>query len=403
MQDNEKGGCPRFPFGPGRPLEMEPEYARLRRDEPVTRVELPFGGNAWLLTRMTDTRDFLSDSRLSRQEAVGDSPRYTQIPISEQGGIPVMDPPDHTRARRLLTRAFKERRIETMRPRVAEMVDDLIDKMMASGPPADLVTQFGSILPSQVICLLLGVPYEDWDTLGRHVNTLVQVGAAPMGEVIASSMALGTYFTDLTAARRADPQDDLISAMTTVTHKDDAFTDDDIMMNAIVLFISGADTTACQIVNSVCALLRHPDQLAWLRENLDAIPGAVDELLRFVPLLAANPMASVTTEDVEIGGVTIPKGDAVFPCPASANRDESVFDRPDEFDIHRGPEVKQHIAFGYGPRYCLGAGLARVELETSLEGILRRMPNLGLAVPEAELPPKAGLVLRGFDSFPVTW
>jgi cytochrome P450 len=396
-------GPKRFPFGQGGSLELEPEYARLRREEPVSKVEFPYGGSAWLLTRMNDMRDFLSDPRFSRRAAVGNSPRYTPVPIAAEGGLPVTDPPDHTRDRRLLTKAFKEHPVEHLRPRVTEMVDDLIDKMMAQGAPADLVTQFGAILPSQVICLLLGVPYEDWETLGRHVDVLVKVGAAPMGEVIAASTALGAYFTELTAERRAQPQDDLISVMTTVTHRDDAFTDEDVVMNAIVLFLSGADTTACQIVNSVDALLRHPDQLRWLRDNVEAIPDAVDELLRFVPLLVANPMGSVATEDVEIGGATIPKGDAVFSCPASANRDETAFTDPDELDLRRGPEVKRHIAFGYGPRYCLGAGLARIELEVALAGLLRRLPGLRLAVPEAELPAKPGLVLRGFDSFPVAW
>ncbi|MFC8042061.1 cytochrome P450 [Nocardia sp. NPDC057353] len=395
--------CPHFPFGAGRPVELEPEYIEYRRNKPVARVELPFGGQAWLLTRMPEVKALLSDSRFSRQAMRGLSPRYLEDPIADEGGLPMMDAPQHPRTRRLLNKAFNRRRIETMRPAVRQIVDDLIDAMLTQDGPVDLVAEFGSAIPREVNCALLGVPAADWDHLGSLVDDVVHQGLIPQEQLVASWMALTGYFTQLITARRAAPEHDLISALTEVLDGDDVFSDEEIMMNAVVIFVAGYETTACQIVNMVCALLRDPDQMQWLRENLDRIPEAVEELLRFVPLTAVGVMPAKATEDVEIGGVRIAKGDAVYSSVVSANRDEDVFTEPETLNLRRGREAGQHIAFGYGPHFCLGAPLARVELQVALERLLTRLPGIALARPEAELPLKDGLVLRGFESFPVTW
>jgi cytochrome P450 len=404
MQTNdEMNRCPHFPFGSGRPVDLEPEYGEFRRDKPVAKVELPFGGQAWLLTRMSETKAVLGDSRFSRQAMQGDVPRYVKEEITDVSGLPMLDPPQHVRARRLIAAAMKKRRIEEMRPRLTEIVDDLIDRMMEKGQPADLVADFASVLPARAVCLLLGVPHEEWDTLGGYVAAIMNRGIIPDEELMTAAISLGGYLMALTAARRAEPGDDLISALLQARLGDDAFTDEEVVSNAGVIFAAGFETTRCQIVSSVCALLRHPDQMTWLGKNPEAIPNAVEELLRYVPLTDAGVMPSVAMEDVEVGGVTIPKGEAVYACPVSANRDEMVFERPEVLDLQRGAELNHHIAFGFGPHYCVGAPLARMELQISIAAILRRMPDISLAVPEDELPMKPGLVIRGYDRFPINW
>jgi nocardicin N-oxygenase len=403
LANEENGVCPHFPFSSRRPVDLEPEYAEFRRDKPVTKVELPYGGQAWLLSRMAETKAALGDARLSRQAMQGDVPRYIEELITDVSALPLLDPPEHLRTRRMIAQAFKKRRIEEMRPRLTEVVNDLLDRMMEKGRPGDLVADFAAILPARAVCLLLGVPYGEWDTLGGYVAAIMNRGIIPTEELIAAGMALGTRLMELTIARRAEPGDDLISGLIQAAKGEDAFTDEEVVANAGVIFAAGYETTRCQIVSSVAALLRHPDQLKWLRENLEGIPNAVEELLRYVPLTDAGVMPSIAMEDVEIGGVTIPKGDAIYACPVSANRDETVFDRAGELDLRRGAELNQHIAFGFGPHYCVGAPLARMELQITLEAILQRMPDISLAEPEEKLPMKPGYVIRGFDRFPINW
>ncbi|QDY80073.1 cytochrome P450 [Streptomyces qinzhouensis] len=399
----QSGTCPHFPFSNGRPVELEPEYIEFRRDKPVARVELPYGGEAWLLTRMAEVKEFLGDTRFSRQAMKGLSPRYTEAPIADEGGLPMMDGAQHLRTRRLLNKAFSRRRVETLRPAVTTIVNDLVDAMEAGERPVDLVAEFGNAIPREVNCLLLGVPSEDWTRLGRLVDDVIHQGVIPQEQLIASWTELTGYFMTMIKDRRLTPTEDLISEMLQARNGEDAFTDEEVMMNAVVVFVAGYETTACQIVNMICALLRDTEQLEWLRDNPDALPQAVEELLRYVPLTAAGVMPSVAVEDAEIGGVPIAAGEAVYTCVVSANRDEEVFTEPEKLDLRRGNEVNQHVAFGAGPHYCLGASLARVELQVALEAVLRRMPALRLAVPEAELPLKNGLVLRGFEQFPVVW
>ncbi|MEU7146388.1 cytochrome P450 [Nocardia sp. NPDC046473] len=401
--NGEKSACPRFPFGPRRPVELEPEFAQLRREAPVSRVELPYGGQAWLLTRMTETKAMLNDTRLSRKAMQGDRPRLTKQQLVDLGDLAMMEPAAHTRARRLIVQAFRKCPAEGMRREVTEIVDDLLDRMMVKGPTGDLAADFASLLPSRVICLLLGVPYEDWDKLGGYIRTLVMQDANTGGNAATSAMfSMISYFASLIAARRREPGDDLISALLQATNGDDAFTDEEVKMHAVTIFIAGYETTSCQIVNSVCALLKHPDKLKWLQENPDAMPNAVEELLRYAPLTDAA-MPQVATEDLELGGVTIRKGEVVIPSPVSANHDEAVFERADELDLRRGSELNQHVAFGHGSRYCIGAPIARLELQVALGAIFRRMPDISLAVPEEELRLKSALAIRGFDHFPINW
>jgi cytochrome P450 len=398
-------GCPHFPFSAGRPLELEPEYAQFRRDKPVARVELPYGGPAWLLTGMREVRSFLGDPRFSRKATVGFTPRFVETPVADQGSVLKMDGADHLRTRRLLAKAFTKRTIEGMHPRMTEIVNDVIDGVLAEEPPVDLVVRFAAVLPSRFICLLLGVPYEDWDLLHTYIRSVVNFnqGAAPMEELVAAWTSLSTYFLQMSAARRQAPGDGLVSALTSVRDGEDGFSDQEVMLNAVSLFVAGYDPAVCELVNMICALMRYPDQMKWLRENLEAVPTAVEELLRFIPMTATGVQPAVATEDVEIGGVTIAAGDTVFASVVSANRDESVFDHAGELDFHRGPELNQHVAFGFGPHHCVGASLARVEMQIVLRAVLERMPNIRLAVPEGELPLRKSVVLRGFDELPVLW
>jgi cytochrome P450 len=310
------------------------------------------------------------------------------------------DPPDHTRLRKLVVKAFTARRVEQLRPRVVQVTDELLDsleKRAQGGRAIDLISNFTFPVPIAVICELLGIPLADRETFRAWSKALV--GAGPPEEVRHASMAMGGYLMQVVAAKRAQPSDDLLSDLIQVSDDGDRLDRLELVSMVMLLLVAGHETTVNLIGNGLLALLRHDDQRAALRADDSLMRGAVEEFLRFD---GPAPMATMrfTAQPVEIEGVSIPAGEIVFLGLAAANRDDSRFDHADELDITR--PVGGHLGFGHGIHYCLGAPLARLEAEVTLRQFLSRFPEARLAVAPEELRWRSSVIMRGMESLPVT-
>lgn len=389
-----------YPFGAPDRLNLDPLYAQLRT-EPLTRVRMPFGEQAWLATRYEDVRTVLGDPRFSRAASVGrDEPRTH--PRQNDTGILAMDPPEHTRLRKLVAKAFTARRIELLRPRVTEIADELLGNMAAAGSPADLVEHFATPLPVMVICELLGVPFADRDRFHTWSEAIVSTTSLSVEQIHEYIGNLHAYMGGLVAQRRLQDTDDLIGAMVRARDEnEDRLTEQELIQLAAGLLAAGHETTVTQIPNFVYVLLTNPDKLAELQADPALVPAAVEELMRYVPLGAAAAFARYATQDVELGGVLVRAGEPVLGSIASANRDESVFGDPDQLDFSR--ESNPHIGFGHGPHHCVGAQLARMELQVALGRLIELFPDLRLAVSEQDLQWKRGMLVRGLSALPVRW
>jgi cytochrome P450 len=396
-----KSSAHTYPFSTPDRLNLDPFYAQLRRTEPLTRVRLPFGEEAWLATRYADVRLVLSDPRFSRAAAVArDEPRMT--PQRLEGGILSMDPPEHTRLRKLVAKAFTARRVEMLRPRAHQIADGLVDRMIEAGPPADLVESFATPLPITVICELLGVPVADQDRFHVWSEAIVSTTSLPPQQILDYQQNLFGYMAGLVAQRRETPTDDLVGALVRARDEDnDRLTEDEMVRLAAGLLAAGHETTVTQIPNFVYVLLTHPEELRQLRERPDLVPSAVEELLRYIPLGVGAAFPRYALEDIELGGVLVRAGEPVLSAVASANRDEEVFEEAARFDPTR--ESNPHIGFGHGAHHCIGAQLARMELQVAISTLLERLPELRFAVPEEELEWKSGLLVRGLKRMPVAW
>jgi cytochrome P450 len=390
-----------YPFSTDR-LQVDPLYATLRREEPLTRVRLPYGEPAWLATRYADVKTVLGDPRFSVATAVDrDEPRCRPHAIGP-GTIMSLDPPEHTRLRRLVANAFTVRRIEELRPRVQQIADELIDTMLAKGAPADLVEDFALPLPITVICELLGVPVEDRADFRLWSDAFLSTSKFTVDEIIAHRGRLRTYIAALLAARREAPQDDLLTALVTARDEEHRLSEEELLSLSEAILVAGHETTATQIPNFVYTLLAHPDQLAALRADLDLVPQSIEELLRFTPLGGGSFQSRYALEDVDLGGVTVRAGQPVVVAIHSANRDEIVYTGPDQLDLHRHEAT--HIGFGHGPHHCLGAPLARMELQVALATLVYRLPGLRLAGDAQDaIVWKSGISTRGPQHMPITW
>jgi cytochrome P450 len=392
-----------YPFTEPERLDPEPMFATLRTDEPVSRVRLPYGESAWLATRYDDVKVVLGDPRFSRAAAVGrDEPRMRPTP-SQPDGIMSLDPPEHSRLRRLVMKAFTVRRINELRPGVQKIADGFADAMVERGAPADLVEDFALPLPVTVICELLGVPYGDRGDFRVWSDAFLSTTKFTPDEVRECVGNLRAYMAGLIAMRREEAADDLLSALVAARDEEDRLSEDELLSLAQGLLVAGHETTASQIPNFVYVLLTHPEQLAALRADLSLVPKAVEELMRYVPLGIGAGIARYALEDVELGGVTIRAGEPVLPAIASANRDASVYAEPDVLDLHR--QGSSHVGFGHGPHHCVGAPLARMELQVALDTLLRRLPGLRFAERgrDGGIAWKNGLSTRGPEHFPVEW
>ncbi|GAA1284229.1 cytochrome P450 [Saccharothrix xinjiangensis] len=390
-----------YPFGDPVRLDLNPGYAPLRAEQPALRVRLPYGEDCWLITRYEDVKTVLSDPRFSRARAAGreEVPRVTPE-AAPAGSMLSMDPPEHSRLRKLIARGFTSRRVREFRPRTQEIVDGLLDRVEQAGPPADLVSSLALPLPVSVISQMLGVPTEDHYRFRDFSATVLSTTAHTREEVVAARAALEEYLGELADQRRREPGEDLMSALV-AAHDDDRLTDKELTQTGITLLVGGHESTASQFACSVYLLLERPERWALLRDEPELVPSAVEELLRFIPLGSGGAFARIATEDVELGGVLVRAGEAVVASTNSANRDDRVFDDPDVLDL--GREHNPHLAFGGGVHVCLGAQLARGELQVALTSLLARFPGLRLAVPPEEVLWRQGSLLRSPVELPVTW
>ncbi|MEU0664003.1 cytochrome P450 [Streptomyces lavendulocolor] len=383
-----------------------PRYAELRAEQPVVKVPTAGGVDAWLITRYEDVRRLSADPRLSRALACGPgAPRIGGTMHTTPEMIISLDSPEHSRLRKLVAGAFTLRRVERMRANVQKVTDELLDDMEAKGGTVDLVQQLALPLPLTVIGELLGVPSEDLRKFEKWARAFATVDDRAGGEESLNGLAkLSEYIVGLIADKRATPTDDMLSELIAARDNDDRLSEPELVTFGFTLIGAGFDTTANQLANSVLALLADgQEQWRWLAEDRGRIPTAVEELLRHVNLFATDTSGfpRIAAEDIEVGGVTIEKGDAVLLALASANRDETVFTDPDRLDLAR--EHNPHISFGHGVHYCLGKHLGRMEMEIALDGLVRRFPDLRLAVPESELPWHNGEINHTLTSLPVTW
>jgi cytochrome P450 len=390
-----------YPFGPIHGLEIDPMYFWLQEHEPLARVKLPYGEEGWLLTRYDDVRTALGDPRFSLAEAaVRDVPRLT--PQRVGAILTDQDPPDHTRLRRLVAKAFTARRVEQLRGRAEQITNDLLDDMVKAGPPADLAQALAVPLPGLMICELVGVPYADRDQFRDWVGAFMSVTAITVEQRGQYVGQLAGYLATLAAQRRQNPTDDLLGALVIASDEGDRLTEDEVIQLTVVLLAAGYESTASQIVNFTYALLTHPDQLALLRSRPDLMPGAVEELMRWTPLLAvADVLPRYALADVELSGGTVRAGEPVLLAKHAANRDPRRYADADRLDITR--DAQGELGFGHGAHHCLGAPLARLDIQTALNALLQRFPDLRLAVPEADVQWKSGMAVRGPVALPIAW
>ncbi|PKV95043.1 cytochrome P450 [Amycolatopsis echigonensis] len=376
-------------------------YHQLQRDEPMSRVQLPFGEQAWLATKYADVKLVTADPRFSRELAQGlDQPRMRRQQMGD--GIMGMDPPDHTRLRRLVMKAFTARRLEAMRESVRTLVHQLIDAMIENGAPGDIVEDLARPLPVTVICNLLGVPKEDHTIFREWTQALVSDATAKGDVLDVYGDQLDNYVAQLVAQRREDPTDDLLGALVYARDAGDKLTENELISIAGAgLLTGGVETVSSALPSFVFTLLTQPELLAQLRAQPEIMPTAVEELLRWVPINTAAMFARYAREDVRIGDVVVRAGDPVLPALHAANRDPEVFANPDVLDLTRSPNP--HVAFGHGPHHCIGAQLARLELQEALKAILERFPELRLADGRDGVKWEYGVIVRGPSLLRVAW
>ena len=398
MTTGELTACP-YPFPEVPALGLAPEYGEFRRAPGLPRLEMPYGGQAWLATRLADVKFVLADPRFSRAAAVGaDIPRT--LPPVETTNILGMDPPEHSRVRRVVAKAFTARNIERLRPRVEAIVDDLLTRMTDGKNTADLVHELALPMSITTISELLGVPEDERDEFHEWSAMASAIDGPPVEEIIAASVSLRQFLGKLAAERAERPADDLLSTLVTARDEEGRLTDEEMVSLGTVILSAGHETTANQLAGHVFTLMNQPELWQRLVDDPDQVPTAVEELLRLTPLGVVT-FARIAKEDVEVGGTLVRAGESVVMQIAAANRDEEVFAHGDELDFDR--EQNPHISFGHGAHHCLGAPLARLELRTALRELVRRLPSLRLAEPAGEVVFKKGVLLRGPETLPVTW
>ncbi|HEY4453348.1 MAG TPA: cytochrome P450 [Pseudonocardiaceae bacterium] len=392
----------RYPFHWTPPMEV-PSGLRGLRDKALVEVQMPSGDIALLVTRYKDVRALFADERLSKNIARPDIAR-----ISADNDLfldPQIDPdpPAHTRVRGLVTRAFTARRVEGLRPIATTICDELLDAMADGPTPTDLNEAFAFPLPIRVICKLLGVPPEDMNKFRRLVDGFLSVTKLPPAEVEECRTGLWKYLGDLIADKRANLGDDLISGLIKVRDEDNnRLSEHELQFWTQSLLIAGYVTTASQIGTGTAVLLHHTELVREVQADFSLVPSAVEELLRCQIMGSSIGTLRYALEDIELmDGTVLKKGSSVLLSEESANMDERVFDDPFTLDIRR--KENHHMTFGAGLHYCVGAALARMELQVATEGLLRRFPKVHLAIPGDELPRGLGGFMEGFTNIPVTW
>ncbi len=389
------------PMDPEFLADPYPTYHRLRAEDPVHRNPLGF----WVLTRYEDVVAVLRDPRFLKEPMVAAvAARFGIAPGTIGLSMLDRDPPDHTRLRSLVSKAFTPRVVEGLRPRIQHIVDGLLDRATTAGG-IDLIEEFAYPIPVVVICELLGVPvadherFKEWSLdLARGLDAvMLPVDSEVARRSGASRHALSGYFRELIAECRASPRDDLLSALIAAEEAGDKLSENELLATCTLLLVAGHETTVNLIGNGTLALLRHPDQLRRLRENPALIASAVEELLRYDGPVQRT--ARMGNADATIGGRTISQGEMVMPFIGAADRDPAQFPDPDRLDITRSDN--RHIAFGWGIHFCLGAPLARVEGQIAINTLVQRLPKLALATDKPEY--RQSLTLRGLAALRVAF
>lgn len=381
-----------------------PELGEIRQNVGVRTVVNAFGMEVFLVTRHEDVKAVLADhERFSNERPPGFVfPGAPVVSAEEQqqaqsGNLLGLDPPRHTRLRRMLTGEFTARRMKRLEARIVEIVDTHLDAMEKRGAPTDLVADFALPIPSLVICELLGVPYEDRSDF-QHRTTRQLDLSLPIEERFEMQRQGRDYMQSLVTHTRGAPGDDMLGML--VREHGDELTDDELVGIANLLLLAGHETTSNMLGLGTLAFLRHPDQLALVRDDPDAVGPAVEELMRWLSIVHTG-IPRITTTDVEIAGVSIPKHQLVFVSLPAANRDPNHIENPETLDIRRG--AMGHLAFGHGVHHCLGAPLARMEMRIAFPALFRRFPGLHLAEPFDEVAFRSFHFIYGLQSLQVGW
>ena len=380
---------------PHNPINPAPELARIRSEQPVfgVRRPLPTGGSLtmWLITKYADARELLSSrdtsNSLGRSESAAAQP----------GFLVSLDPPDHTRIRRMLTGQFSMRRLTAMRPYIEQITTKLLDQMEAGGPPVDLMQAFALPLPSLVICELLGVPFEDQADFQRRSDTMLDVSVTSKQQA-QNTLEMNAYMQSLVNRHRQNPGDDILGML--IRDHADELTDEELVGIGNILLVAGHETTANTIGLGTLLLLQHPDQFALICDNPEMITSAVEEILRYLTIVDTGT-PRIILKDMIIGNQLIQAGDVAMVSLPSANRDVDFMADPDVFDVTRQPQA--HLTFGHGIHQCLGQQLARLEMSVALPALLQRFPTLSLAASVTELTFRGDGPVNGVRELPVTW
>jgi cytochrome P450 len=400
----DEGERIKLPILRGDPTEVAEEYTRLRGQRPVCPVTLQTGEPALLVTRHDDLKTVLTDRRFSRAAVCADDAPRTGAVRPNPDTIINMDPPRHTRIRKLAAEAFTHERMAKLRPRIERIVGELLDEVETMTPPVDLISAFARPLPLRIICEMLGVPFADRDKIVGWAEVIMTI-TSTAEEVIGAYIEMRGYFAQLVASKRQDPGEDFLSALAPQSHEDDGLTESELISLGTFLLVAGHETSVTVITDATLQLIRHPEQLADLLADKTLLDGAVEEMLR-VGIPGVSPFPRIATTDITLRDEVIPEGTAVVVNYETALRDPEVFGAgagadPEAFDIRRKP-VSQ-VFFGHGPHFCLGAPVARMELEFGIWGLFQRFPGLRLAVPAEELIWKDFAALGNYEEFPVTW
>jgi cytochrome P450 len=381
-----------------------PALREIRETTGVRTITSAFGTEVYLVTRHEDVKAVLSDhQRFSNGRPPGFVVPGAQEASDEEvaspraGNLLGLDPPEHQRLRRMLTPEFTIRRMKRLEPRIVEIVDAQLDTMESTGPPADLVSSFALPIPSLVICELLGVPYEDREDFQQRSARQLDL-SLPISERLELVRRGRQYMASLVARSRQHPGDDILGML--VRDHGHELTDDELIGVASLLLLAGHETTSNMLGLGTLALLRHPDQLAAVRDDPDAAGPAVEELLRWLSIVQ-SAIPRITTTDVEIAGVGIPAGELVFVSLPSGNRDQEFIDSAEVLDIRRG--APGHLAFGHGVHHCLGAPLARMEMRVAFPALLQRFPTLALAEDFDDVQFRSFHFIYGLRSLAVEW
>jgi cytochrome P450 len=391
-------------FSPVRKCPFSPpdSYGELRSQPTLSKVKFPNGDDVWAVTKLEDARAALLDTTLSSMRTYAGFPTLqTGERVAREGAVPTlveMDPPMHGAARQAVVGEFTVRRMEALRPRIQQIVDERIDAMLAGSRPVDLMEAFALPVPSLVICELLGVPYQDHDFFQSRSTAILSQENTPQARE-GSFAELQGYLYNLVVTKEENPTEDLIGRQIAKARDAGEYDRTAMVSMAFLLLLAGHETTANMISLGTVALLRNPEQLEAIKQDPSKTLSAVEELLRFTSITDTVTMR-LAMEDLELGGQPIKAGEGVAVLGFAANTDPAAFERPEELDIERG--ARHHVAFGFGPHQCLGQNLARMELQIVFDTLFRRIPGLELAQSVAELRGKDAIVY-GIRELLVSW